>query len=89
MCHFFGPYLEGIFLASIPIYIVQGTSQYADIVAAYFILLSSVLALGLLKSPSVNSAGLTGLCLGLTASVKDNSIVAACVLLFLIIARIS
>ena len=85
---FFWAVLGGVFLASIPMYLLQGTSQYADIVAAYFILLSSVLALDFLKSPSVSSAALTGLCLGLTATVKDNSIVAALLLFFLIIMRL-
>lgn len=85
---FFWSAIGGIFLTSIPFYLYHGTSQYADIEAAYFILLSSVLALDLLKSPTVNIAALTGLCLGLTASVKDNSIVAALLLLFLIIVRL-
>jgi len=85
---FFWAVLGGVFLASIPMYLLEGTSQYADIVAAYFILLSSVLALDFLNSPSVSSAALTGLCLGLTATVKDNSIVAALLLFFLIVMRL-
>jgi len=85
---FFWAVLGGVFLASIPMYLLGGTSQYADIVAAYFILLSSVLALDFLNSPTVSSAALTGLCLGLTASVKDNSIVAVLLLFFLIIMRL-
>jgi len=85
---FFWAAIGGIFLASIPLFMFQGTSQYADIVAAYFILLSSVLVVDLLRSPSFNNAALTGLCLGLTASVKDNSIVAVCILLALSILRL-
>ena len=80
--------LAGILLASIPFYILHGTSQYADIEAAFFILMSSVLAIDLFKSPSVKTAVMTGLSLGITASVKDNSIVAAIVLMILIVLRL-
>ncbi|MBF0503491.1 MAG: hypothetical protein HQL14_00160 [Candidatus Omnitrophica bacterium] len=85
---FFSSVLGGIFLASIPIYIYHGTSQYADILAAYFILLSSVLAADLLKAPAVNTAVLAGLCLGLTACVKDNSLLASVLLFILVVIRL-
>ncbi|MDE1920409.1 MAG: hypothetical protein KGJ09_02235 [Candidatus Omnitrophica bacterium] len=81
--------LAGFFLVSIPGFIQHGTSQYADIEAAFFILMSSVVAVDLLESPRGHTAVLTGLCLGLTACTKDNGIVAALLLLILIIVRLS
>ena len=80
--------LGGVFLASIPFYPFEGTDQYADIETAYFILLSSIAIMGLLKSPTVKNAVWTGLCLGLTAGVKDNSIVAVLLLLILIVVQL-
>ena len=85
---FFWAALGGIFLISVHYYTWHGTSQYADIEAAYFILLCYVLALDLLKLPSPRGAVFTGLCLGLCASVKDNGMVAALLLLILIIVRL-
>lgn len=82
---FFWAVLGGVFLISIPFYIGHGASQYADIEAAYFILLSLVTTLDLLKYPSAKAALLTGVCLGLSASVKENSIVASILLFVLII----
>lgn len=79
----------GLLLSSIPFYMLQGTSQYADIEAAYFILLSLVLALNLIKNPSVKAAALTGLSLGLSCAVKDNSIAASILLMILIIVSLN
>lgn len=74
--------LAGIFLCSIPYFLYHGTSQYADILTAYFLLASGVLGIKLFEKVSWSNSILCGICLGLLAFSKDNGIVAA-VLLFL------
>ncbi|MDE2222775.1 MAG: DUF2079 domain-containing protein [Candidatus Omnitrophica bacterium] len=80
--------LAGVFLVSVPIFIPHGTSQYADIEAAFFILLSSVLSVGLTGAVRPGAAALTGVCLGITACTKDNGTVAALLLLTVLIVRL-
>jgi len=81
---FYCAVFAGVFLFSIPIYILVGTSQYAEILMAYFILTASVLILDLLRHPSRNAAFLAGLFLGFAASSKDNGIMAAALLSILV-----
>ena len=85
---FFWAVLAGVFLVSIPIYTMHGTSQYADVLLAYFILASSVLILDLFEAPLHNTAVLAGLFLGFAACTKDNGIMATLLLSVLIIGRL-
>jgi len=68
--------VAGLFLLSLPIFMAHATSQYADIVLAYFILAISILIVELFKNPSTDKALMLGLFLGLAACTKDNGIVA-------------
>jgi hypothetical protein len=76
--------LAGLFLMSIPFFMFHGTSQYAEVVLAYFLLGIFVLALEMHKTPTVPGALLMGLFLGFAACTKDNGIILLLGLLFIV-----
>jgi hypothetical protein len=79
-----GSLLAGVFLCSIPYFLMHSVSQYSDIVMAFFLLASVLMMMCFMKDPRRSQAVWVGLLLGLMSFTKDEGILASWILLFLI-----
>lgn len=79
----FGALLSGIYLVSIPFFARHSGSQYADVVAAFYLLGSVFVLEKASQEKSVKYSLLSGLLLGCLVNSKDEGIVLCIVLLLL------
>jgi len=74
-------FLAGIFLCSIPLFLVHSVSQYADILFVIFSLTTMLMLLRMFKNPVKSSIVWTCALLGFMTLVKDEAIVASLILM--------
>lgn len=76
---------SGIFLFSIPFFLIHGTSQYADVIVCYYLLASAICILKSIRNNSPTDALLGGIFLGFLSFTKDEGIASATILIMLTI----
>ncbi len=76
--------LASVWLLSIPYFMIHGISQYADILMAGLIAINMMLLLRLRNAVSIQQAITLGLMLGIMCFTKDEGLVAAVIMFFLI-----
>ncbi|MCA9399364.1 MAG: hypothetical protein KC618_06420, partial [Candidatus Omnitrophica bacterium] len=78
------PFLMGLIMLTTPSYLYLGTFQYADSLIAFFLLINLYLITMFQNTKEASWLNMLGLSLGLTAFIKNEGLLMALILMFLV-----